>query len=194
MNKCLALLLSASLLCLPGAAPRAFSSGAPICEVDDILNSPMGFHLPPQVTPYFVRFGRAGYLEDEGLTIRIEENGFWSAFNGVLLYIEDPDTDDGTGHPKKVGSFVGPTAPSGYRFKTDCDPSGDNLVLTHDGGMDQTTPVEFAWKAPSSNLGTLRLRGIVLRAGGEFPFDNAPYQIYSIDLPYGDGLFNDGFE
>jgi hypothetical protein len=193
MNARIARALSVPLLLLAFADANAFSSGAPICEANDIVGSPMGFQVPVEAPIYLVRKQPYGYREGETITFGVYANGFWDNFNGVLLYVEDPDVDDGEGHPQKVGEFVGPPPP-GYRFKDDCDESLADLVLTHDGGDDKPTPAEFAWTAPSQNLGTLRIRAIVLRAGKEFDFGHAPYKIFSIDLPYCDCLFIDGFD
>lgn len=183
------------VLFMPGLAV-ANSDGSPICHVHELTGAcPMGNPMQPEELHFTLRAEPASYLPGETITLHIEQNFVYGSFHGLVLYVEDPDAFDNAPQPQplKVGQFIAP-APVGFQFKTDCDTSGANLLLTHDGAGAKTLPIGIQWTAPATNLGTLRLRGIVLRIGMPGQWTDHPYQTYDIALPYRDDVFKNDFE
>ena len=91
----------------------ASSTGSPICHADDILASPMGFSAQ---LGYGVVATPAAYTPGQPLVISLLPGVSLSSFNGLLLYVEDPDDLDGDMRPRKAGHFVGPL-PDALVFK-----------------------------------------------------------------------------
>ena len=114
----------------------------------------------------------------------------FALMNGLLLYIESPEQIGDDMYPLKVGEFLAPL-PDGLRHG--CSSGADTNVITHDGGVDLALPLKVEWMPPAGAPRLLRIRAIVLRAGSEFDWDNAPYEMFSIALPL-DPVFTDSFE
>ena len=182
------------VLAVPGLSV-ANSSGSPICHVHELTGfCPMGNPLQPEELHFLLRAEPTDYLPGETITLHIEQNFVFGSFNGLVLYVEDPDAFDASPQPQpvKVGQFLSP-APAGFQFKTDCDVSGGNLLLTHDGAAAKPLPFSTTWIAPATDRGTLRLRAVVLRIGAG-DWTNHPYQVFDIALPFRDGVLTDSFE
>ena len=132
----------------------------------------------------------AAYTPGQPLVISLLPGVSLSSFNGLLLYVEDPDDLDGDMRPRKAGHFVGPL-PDALVFKIDCLGAGGDQVITHGNATTRSMPRTFVWDAPASDHGPLRLRAIVLKAVGNYM--DAPYELFNIDLPV-DPVFTDSFE
>lgn len=150
----------------------------------------MGFPVPDGAGIFSVQVAPAGYTPGQVVTVAVFPSMTFSRLNGLLLYVEAPDQIGGDGYPLKIGTFV-PSLPAGLRFG--CGASATNEVITHDGGVDVMLPIQLTWTPPLGASGTLRLRAIVLRAGTLYDWNEAPYEMFSIELPL-DPVFTDSFE
>ncbi len=173
----------------PGAV-SASGNGSPICHVDQIIGCPMGFPVPDAAGIFTVQVMPGGYTPGQALTVTVYPSVTFSRLNGLLLYIEAPDQIGGDSYPVKIGSFA-PTLPVGLKFG--CGAGTTSGVVTHDGGVDVMLPIQLTWTPPLDASGRLRLRAIVLRAGNLYDWQDAPYEMFSIELPL-DPVFTDSFE
>ncbi|MBK6726622.1 MAG: hypothetical protein IPG63_05075 [Xanthomonadales bacterium] len=171
-------------------AARASSSGAPICHVDQIIGCPMGFPVPSGAGIYALQIVPAAYTPGQPITISVLPGNTFSLLNGILLYVERPDQLGGDGYPLKVGDFSVP--PAGVQLACAFNPT--TQALTHDGGGNLALPIGFTWTAPVGLDVPLRVRAMLVRAGSEYNWDNAPFEVFSIDLPRSPLLFTDSFE
>ncbi|HWT14346.1 MAG TPA: reeler domain-containing protein [Patescibacteria group bacterium] len=183
--------IALSLSSLLPAAISASSSGSPICHVDQIIGCPMGFPVPVGAGIYTVQVTPAVYVPGETVTISVHPGNTFALLNGLLLYVERPDQIGGDGYPVKVGSFATPL-PAGVQAACAFAPTAQ--VVTHDGGADLALPASFIWTAPPDVHAPLRIRAMLLRAGGEFDWNDAPFEIVSLALPSNDPVFSDSFE
>ena len=150
----------------------------------------MGFPVPQGAGIFSVQVVPAGYTPGQVVRISIYPSDTFTRLNGLLLYVEAPTEIGPDLYPVKIGGFAN-RLPEGLKFG--CGSGSDANVITHNGGVDHLLPLQFDWQAPAMAQGTLRLRAIVLRAGNEFDWDNAPYEMFSIELPL-DPVFTDSFE
>jgi hypothetical protein len=178
------------LLLFAAGGAMAFSGGSPICHADQIIGCPMGFPVPDGSGIFTIQLDQSGYRPGQMITMTIFPSVSFTRLNGLLLYVESPEQIGGDSYPIKVGSFAAPLPP-GLRFG--CGSVSDADVVTHDGGVDQVLPLKFEWMPPADGPRLLRVRAIVLRAGSEYEWDNAPYEMFSIELPL-DPVFTDSFE
>lgn len=150
----------------------------------------MGFPVPEGAGIFSIQLGQAGYTPGQKLSLTIYPSDSFTRLNGLLLYVESPEQIGVDSYPIKVGHF-NPALPVGLRFG--CSSVSDDNVVTHQGGVDQVLPLTFDWTPPDDAPRMLRVKAIVLRAGNEFEWDNAPYEMFSIELPL-DPVFSDSFE
>lgn len=183
-------LLLTSTLCV--AMPlHASSDGAPICHVDQIIGCPMGFPVPNGAGIYSLQLSASEYTPGQPITISVFPGNTFATLNGLLLYVERPDQLGGDMYPIKVGAFSA-SLPAGTQ--QGCAFQAIPEAVTHSGGIDMPLPISFTWTAPADTDVPLRVRAMLLRAGSEFDWNNAPFEVFSIDLPRSPILFNDSFE
>ncbi len=174
---------------LPGAV-SASGNGSPICHADQIIGCPMGFPLPEGAGYFSVQVSPIAYSPGRVVTVSIYPSTMFGRLNGLLLYVEAPDQIGGDSYPVKIGTFA-PTLPAGLKFG--CGASATSGVVTHNGGGDVMLPIQLTWTPPLDASGTLRLRAIVLRVTNPNDWQNAPYEMFNIELPL-DPVFTDSFE
>ena len=170
---------------------RASSDGAPICHVDQIIGCPMGFPVPNGAGIYALQLDPAEYTPGQPITISVFPGNTFATLNGLLLYVERPDQLGGDMYPVKVGAF---SASLPANTQLGCAFQSIPEAVTHSGGLDMPLPISFTWTAPADTDAPLRVRAMLLRAGAEFDWNNAPFEIFSIELPRSPILFNDSFE
>ncbi len=180
----------ATVLLAATASASAFSGGSPICHTDQIIGCPMGFPVPSGANIFTIELDQNGYTPGRLLTLTIYPSDSFTLINGLLLYVESPDQIGEDSYPIKVGEFVAPVA-AGLRHG--CSSSSAVNVVTHDGGVDVALPLKVEWMPPDDGPRQLQIRAIVLRAGSEYEWDNAPYAMFNIDLPL-DPIFTNSFE
>lgn len=177
---CFTALLSAG----SGGALRAFSLGAPICEVNALPLIEMSPTLASPAPSGWTLDLRPFYYPGQAQTIRVRNSDPLKRVRGVLIWAK-------AGQFTGAGSFA---VPAGGLYQTIPAPAVcGEWAISHNSPTPKTqAELQFEWTAPAS--GTPIVRAFIIEECGLPSGDCRPYQALTPVRALVEALFVDGME
>ncbi|KAJ3079059.1 hypothetical protein HK102_004056 [Quaeritorhiza haematococci] len=140
---------------------NALPGRSPICDVDAAGQRLAGSRMGPQVADLAAQGGitftadKQSYQPGEVITITMTAP---TAFQGFLFYAAPSSSPD-----RRVGQFEVPQGMQNNAQVCGAASEAPNSVLTHTQGQDYPGQMTFRYTAPSSNVGDLTFKAVVVK-------------------------------
>jgi hypothetical protein len=171
----------------------AFSSGAVVCEINQLPFAPMASVVSPVPPPQWrLEAGRDYWFPGQVQQFRLVHDDPARRARGVLLWVKGASF----GTPVGAGSFVDTVPSSLWQFVAAMPPEDcAQWAITHEDAApkDQASLV-FTWRAPDAGLGNLVARAFVIDDCAPSPGGCRGAQALTAFVPLRETLYTDSFE
>ncbi len=180
-----------TLLHVPAAA--AFSSGAIVCEVNQLPFVPMASVVAPVPPPQWRLVAARDYwYPGQVQVLRLVHDDPARRARGVLLWVKGSSF----GTPVGAGSFADTVVSSLWQYVAAMPPENcGQWAVTHESAAPKMqSSLVFTWRAPAEALGNLVARAFVIDDCAPTPGGCRGAQALTDLVPLRETLYADGFE